>query len=31
MNIMIHATGSLVVLATALLPAVHDWFAHRWA
>jgi hypothetical protein len=31
MNIMTHATGSLVVLATALLPAVHDWFAHRWA
>jgi hypothetical protein len=31
MNIMIHATGSLVVLATALLPAVHDRFAHRWA
>jgi hypothetical protein len=31
MNIGIHAIGSLVVLAVALVPSIHDWFAHRWA
>ena len=31
LNIGIHALGSLAVLAVALVPTVHDWFADRWA
>jgi hypothetical protein len=31
LNIMIHLLCSLIVLAVAVVPAVHDWFAHRWA
>jgi hypothetical protein len=31
MNIGVHALGSLVVLAVAVVPVVHDWFADRWA
>jgi hypothetical protein len=31
LNIIIHVVCSLIVLAVVLVPAVHDWFTHRWA
>lgn len=31
MNIVFHLMCSLIVLAVAIVPVVHDWFTHRWA
>jgi hypothetical protein len=30
LNIIIHVACSLIVLAVAVVPVIHDWFAHRW-
>lgn len=31
MNIGIHTVGSLIVLAVAIVPVVHNWFVERWS
>jgi hypothetical protein len=31
LNIVLHLVCSLIVLAVAVVPVIHDWFAHRWA